>query len=128
MSDDQVLSYIAKETQRGSSQSDIAAYLVGRGVTMTQLQRVRRKAERLKAEEQTSNNAVSHQEEVGIIDDSKPDDKTEAGQDITEESDQKNERQVSAATSSRPKTLLLPLNRTSPLRPTTCSEQATRSR
>ena len=94
MSDDQVLSYIAKETQRGSSQSDIAAYLVGRGVTMTQLQRVRRKAERLKAEEQTSNNAVSHQEEVGIIDDSKPDDKTEAGQDITEESDQKNERQV----------------------------------
>ena len=64
MSDDQVLSYIAKETQKGSSQGDIATHLISQGVTMTQLQRVRRKAERLKAEGQTStnkNNLLSRQ-------------------------------------------------------------------
>ena len=68
MSDDQVLSYIAKETQSGTPQSTIATQLIAKGVTMTQLQRVRRKAERLKAEEQTVENASSHQEEVGIVD------------------------------------------------------------
>lgn len=94
MSDDQVLTYIAKETQKGASQSDIATYLIGRGVTMTQLQRVRRKAERLKSEGQTATNAISHQEEVGIVDDTKPNDKKEPVQDITNQTDKQNDRQV----------------------------------
>ena len=94
MTDDQVLTYIAKETQNGTTQSAIAAELVKKGVTMTQLQRVRRKAERLKAEEQTADNASTHQEEVGIVDDSKPGDQTEAGQDLTIKEDKKNERKV----------------------------------
>ena len=94
MSDDQVLSYIAKETQKGSSQSDIATYLIGKGVTMTQLQRVRRKAERLKAEERATSNAASHQEEVGITDGPNEDDRKDAGQDITVKADKKNDRQV----------------------------------
>jgi protein involved in polysaccharide export with SLBB domain len=94
MSDDQVLSYIAKETKNGTSQSAIATQLISQGVTITQLQRVRRKAERLKAEEQASINAASHQEEVGIVNEPKPDDEAAAGQDITVKEDQKNERQV----------------------------------
>lgn len=94
MSDDQVLSYIAKETQNGTSQSTIATNLIAKGVTMTQLQRVRRKAERLRAEEKTADDAPSHQEEVGIVDDSKPSDEDAPGQDITIKEDKKNERQV----------------------------------
>ena len=94
MSDDQVLSYIAKETQSGTPQSTIATNLIAKGVTMTQLQRVRRKAERLKAEEKTADDAASHQEEVGIVEASKPDDENAAGQDLTIKEDKKNERQV----------------------------------
>lgn len=94
MTDDQVLSYIAKEAQNGTSQSDIAKNLIGKGVTMSQLQRVRRKAERLRAEEQTAERASSHQAEVGIVDDSKPDDDNAAGQDLTVKMDESNERQV----------------------------------
>mgnify|MGYP002622770749 CR=1 FL=1 len=94
MTDDQVLQFIAKESQSGTSQASIASQLVSRGVTMTQLQRVRRKAERLKAEEKTAGDAVSHQEEVGLVDDAKPDDENAAGQDITTKIDQNNERQV----------------------------------
>ena len=94
MSDNQVLSYIAKEAQNGTSQSEIARELISKGVTMTQLQRVRRKAERLKAEEQTADNASSHQEEIGIVDDTKPGDENAAGQDLTVGMDKKNERQV----------------------------------
>ena len=94
MTDDQVLSFIAKETQSGTTQSAIASQLISRGVTMSQLQRVRRKAERLKAEEQTADNAMSHQEEIGLVDDTRPGDKTEAGQDLTITEDKKNERKV----------------------------------
>lgn len=97
MSDDQVLSYIAKETQKGSSQGDIATHLISQGVTMTQLQRVRRKAERLKAEGQTStnkNNLLSRQKEVGIIDESSANDSTSRDQDFTEGMDVKSEMQV----------------------------------
>jgi len=94
MTDDQVLSYIAKETQNGTSQSDIARNLISKGVTMSQLQRVRRKAERLRAEERTAEKTSSHQADVGIVDDSKPDDDNVAGQDLTVRMDQQNERQV----------------------------------
>ena len=94
MTDEQVLSFIAKETQNGASQSSIATQLISKGVTMTQLQRVRRKAERMKAEEQTAENAASRQEEVGIVEDSQPTDQDAPGQDLTENIDKKNERQV----------------------------------
>ena len=109
MSDDQVLSYIAKETQKGSSQGDIATHLISQGVTMTQLQRVRRKAERLKAEGQTSstatsanstiktnnnNNNISRQKEVSVIDDSSANDSTLTSQESNEEMEIKNELQV----------------------------------
>ena len=99
MSDDQVLSYIAKETQKGTSQGDIATHLITEGVTMTQLQRVRRKAERLKAEGQPTNNIttnnITRQKEVGIInDDSSAVDSTSTDQDYAEDMDQMNERQV----------------------------------
>lgn len=94
MSDDQVLTYIAKEAQNGTPQSEIAKDLISKGVTITQLQRVRRKAERLRAEEHTAEKATSHQEEVGIVDDSKPGDDNAAGQDLTVKTDQQNDRQV----------------------------------
>lgn len=94
MTDDEVLSFITKETQNGASQSSIATQLIAKGVTMTQLQRVRRKAERMKAEEQTAENAASRQEEVGAVEDDKPTDQDAPGQDLTEKMDKKNERQV----------------------------------
>ena len=94
MSDNQVLTYIAKEVQKGTSQTEIATQLMSKGVTITQLQRVRRKAERVKAEEQSYDKQTTHKEEVGIEDDKTPDPQTEAGQDITENTDLKNERKV----------------------------------
>lgn len=97
MSDDQVLSFVAKEAQKGTSQADIARQLVGNGVTMTQLQRVRRKAERLKAEEEEENAAVmaTHQKETGIADDPEAlDADAQDAQDTTENTDRKNERKV----------------------------------
>ena len=46
MTDDQVLSFIMKETQSGATQTDIATQLISKGVTMTQLQRVKRRRSR----------------------------------------------------------------------------------
>ena len=94
MSDDQVLTFVAKETQKGTPQSEIATQLVSKGVTMTQLQRVRRKAERMKAEEQSYVKQATHKENISISDEATTDPQTEAGQDITEKTDIKNERQV----------------------------------
>ena len=94
MSDDQVLKFITKETQSGTSQIAIASQLISKGVTMTQLQRVKRKAERLRAEETPSDDADTHQEEVGIVDDSEPGDESNAGQDLTVKMDAKNARKV----------------------------------
>ncbi|MBO7119865.1 MAG: SLBB domain-containing protein [Bacteroidaceae bacterium] len=94
MTDDQVLSFITRETQNGASQSSIATQLISKGVTMTQLQRVKRKAERMKAEEQAAENAASRQEEVGIVEDSKPTDEDAAGQDLTEKMDDRNAKKV----------------------------------
>lgn len=50
MTDDQVLKYIATETQKGTSQQKMVADLLKKGVTPAQIQRVKKKAEKLKAE------------------------------------------------------------------------------
>ena len=50
MTDDQVLKYLVTETQEGTSQQKMAAELLKKGVTTTQLQRVRKKAEKLREE------------------------------------------------------------------------------
>ena len=94
MTDDQVLSFIMKETQSGATQTDIATQLISKGVTMTQLQRVRRKAERMKAEQQNEEEAVTHQEKVGIKEEEKTEEEKPEELDITEEMDTKNAKQV----------------------------------
>ena len=48
MSDDQVIKYVLKEQQAGSSQQEIASKLVQKGVSVEQIKRVQKKAERLK--------------------------------------------------------------------------------
>lgn len=50
MTDDQVLKYVVTETQKGTSQQQMAADLIKKGVTTSQLQRVRQKAEKLRKE------------------------------------------------------------------------------
>lgn len=104
MTDEQVLDYVTKETQRGTSQSSIVAYLIKRGVSTAQLQRVRRKAERMKAEEQSAQNgrmltaATSttelRQKELGLTEDVTGVDSTKTSSDITEEMDLQNARKV----------------------------------
>lgn len=49
MTDDQVLKYLATESKKGTSEQKMAADLIKKGVTPTQLQRVRKKAEQMKA-------------------------------------------------------------------------------
>lgn len=56
MTDDQVLKYLVTETQKGTSQQKMASELLKKGVTPTQLQRVRKKAEKLREEAGNSNN------------------------------------------------------------------------
>ena len=48
MTDEQVIRFIMKEQQNGSTQQEIVARLVQKGVTVEQLRRVQKKAERLK--------------------------------------------------------------------------------
>ena len=48
MSDEQVIKFVVKEQQAGSSQSEIATKLVQKGVTLDQIKRVQKKVERLK--------------------------------------------------------------------------------
>ena len=55
MTDDQILKYLATESQKGTSEQKMAAELIKKGVTPTQLQRVRKKAEKLKAEATSGN-------------------------------------------------------------------------
>ena len=50
MTDDQVLKYLATESKKGTSEQKMASELIKKGVTPTQLQRVRKKAEKIKAE------------------------------------------------------------------------------
>ena len=45
MTDDQIISFIQKENEKGSSQQKIVTELISKGVTTAQLQRVRRKAQ-----------------------------------------------------------------------------------
>lgn len=47
MTDDQVLQYVTAESQKGTSQQQMAKELLQKGVSAAQLQRVRRKAEQL---------------------------------------------------------------------------------
>ena len=54
MTDDQVLKYLVTETQKGTSQQKMAAELLKKGVSTTQLQRVRKKAEKLRDEAKES--------------------------------------------------------------------------
>ena len=103
MTDDQVLTYVTEETQKGTSQSTIVNHLVRKGVTTAQLQRVRRKAERMKAEEQaaqkghmlsaTTKNEM-RQKEIGITEDTQSADSTSNAKDLTKEIDESNSRKV----------------------------------
>ncbi len=52
MTDQQILEYVMTETQKGTSEQKIAAELLRKGVTPAQLQRVRKKAEKLREEAQ----------------------------------------------------------------------------
>lgn len=45
MTDDQIITFIQKESEKGISQQQIVTDLIGKGVTTAQLQRVRRKAQ-----------------------------------------------------------------------------------
>ena len=56
MTDDQIISYIMRENEKGTSQQKIVTELIRRGVTTTQLQRVRRKAQTM---QQTQKNGGS---------------------------------------------------------------------
>lgn len=51
MTDNQVMSYVMAETQKGTSQQEIAKELIQKGVSIQQLQRVKRKAESMKMEQ-----------------------------------------------------------------------------
>lgn len=51
MTDEQIMSYILKEHQNGRTQDEIAMRLVQRGVDVQQLQRVRKKMERLQKQQ-----------------------------------------------------------------------------
>lgn len=58
MSDDQIISYIQRESGKGTSQQQIVTELMKRGVTMTQLQRVRRKAMTMKQTQQNGGSLI----------------------------------------------------------------------
>lgn len=104
MTDDQVLSYVTEETQKGTSQSTIITYLMRKGVTTAQLQRVRRKAEQMKAEENaakggrmlgtTARSTEMRQKEMGISDDNTALDSLDMSLDLTENMDERNARRV----------------------------------
>lgn len=72
MTDDQVLKYVVAETQKGTSQQQMAAELIKKGVTTTQLQRVRQKAEKLRREaesgtkKQTKKGTTSEEEDLFV--------------------------------------------------------------
>ena len=72
MTDDQVLKYVVTETQKGTSQQQMAAELIKKGVTTTQLQRVRQKAEKLRKEagsgtkKQTKKGVTSAEDELFV--------------------------------------------------------------
>ena len=54
MSDEKVIEYIQKEYAKGTSEKQIVVNLIKRGVTTTQLQRVRKKVEKLQRDNKSS--------------------------------------------------------------------------
>ena len=70
MTDEQVLRYVVEETQKGTSQQQMASELIKKGVTAAQLQRVRKKAEELKKQEgaKSVDAAQLRAKEVGAVD------------------------------------------------------------
>lgn len=58
MTDDQIISYIQKENDKGASQQAIVTELMKKGVTTSQLQRVRRKAQSMKKTQQNGGSLV----------------------------------------------------------------------
>ena len=75
MSDDQVMKFILKEHKSGTSQSQIVTKLMQKGVDISQIRRVRKKAERLQKEDGLG--AVS----MGTKEDGKSDDRTRSKND-----------------------------------------------
>ena len=73
MTDDQVLKYLVTETQKGTSQQKMAAELLKKGVTTTQLQRVRKKAEKLREEAGSSSKKDKKKDKKGKKDDNELD-------------------------------------------------------
>lgn len=60
MTDDQIIKYIQKENDKGTSQQEIVTELIKRGVTTTQLQRVRRKAQSMKETQQNGGSLIGN--------------------------------------------------------------------
>lgn len=58
MSDDQIITYIQKENAKGTSQQKIVTELIKKGVTTTQLQRVRRKAQTMLQTQQNGGSLI----------------------------------------------------------------------
>lgn len=58
MTDDQIIKYIQKENAKGTSQQNIVTELIKKGVTTTQLQRVRRKAQSMKDTQKTGGSLI----------------------------------------------------------------------
>ena len=74
MSDDQVLRYVMAETQKGTSQQEMAKELIQKGVSMQQLQRVKRKAEAMKMERgKTTERAIKGRTRSSILGQTKED-------------------------------------------------------
>ncbi len=69
MTDEQILEYLVAESQKGASEQKMAADLIKRGVTPTQLQRVRTKAQKMQAAASTEASktvAEKRTDEVGV--------------------------------------------------------------
>ena len=60
MTDDQVIEFVKSESEQGKSQKDIVTALLKKGVSSVQLQRVRRKAEQMKASDSNSANVAKN--------------------------------------------------------------------
>ncbi|MEE0119791.1 MAG: SLBB domain-containing protein [Bacteroidaceae bacterium] len=69
MTDDQVLKYLVTEAQKGTSQQKMASELLKKGVTPTQLQRVRKKAEKLRDEAESTGKKDKKKDKKGKKDD-----------------------------------------------------------
>ncbi len=81
MTDSQVMEYVIKESQKGTSEQKIAADLIKKGVTPTQLQRVKKKAMQLKEEASSRKDSRKNKK------DSKKSKKNKSGQDSEPDED-----------------------------------------